>query len=485
MDDRSYDLCKSMVSRTYIAQAVEANVPVHKLVNRLLEQKRIPDDPVPDHVIKSLLNDLADMDTSNFSSNCGAGEREGRVYSQLVAECHYRMSHGIGRSGELTSVQPKAAGSSILAQLTNKMALHALKIAGATHVEDGFVVPMATGMTLCLCFLTLRSLRPSAKYIIWARIDQKSCFKSMITAGFIPVVIENILVGDEVRADVDAIRRKVDELGSENILCIHSTTSCFAPRAFDDLPKIAAMCKEQDIPLIVNNAYGTQSSKCMHLIEEAARIGRMDALVQSLDKNYMVPVGGTLFASYDSGFAEAFSRMYPGRASASPSTDLFITLLSMGVSGYQKLLQERKQVFAYLKEKLEVLATSCNERVLNTPGNNISLGLTLTTLDTDRCTLLGSMLFLRHVSGARVVVPSTVQTVERYTLKGFGTHCEKYPVPYLTVAAGIGMRKEEVDVLVTRLLKVLKEVPTRRESSAPSDRESQCAVRTGSVTQAS
>lgn len=105
------------------------------------------------------------------------------------------MSHGIGRSGELTSVQPKAAGSSILAQLTNKMALHALKIAGATHVEDGFVVPMATGMTLCLCFLTLRSLRPSAKYIIWPRIDQKSCFKSMITAGFIPVVIENILVG--------------------------------------------------------------------------------------------------------------------------------------------------------------------------------------------------------------------------------------------------------------------------------------------------
>lgn len=78
------------------------------------------------------------------------------------------------------------------------------------------------------------------------------------------------------------------------------------------LPKIAAMCKEKDIPLIVNNAYGTQSSKCMHLIEEAARIGRVDALVQSLDKNYMVPVGGTLFASYDSGFAGAFRRMYPG-----------------------------------------------------------------------------------------------------------------------------------------------------------------------------
>ena len=64
--------------------------------------------------------------------------------------------------------------------------------------------------------------------------------------------------------------------------------------------------------MVVNNAYGTQSSKCMHLIEEAARLGRMDAFVQSLDKNYLVPVGGTLFASYNSTFSVAFSRMYPG-----------------------------------------------------------------------------------------------------------------------------------------------------------------------------
>ena len=174
------------------------------------------------------------MDTNNYGTNCGAGEREGRVFSQLVADRHYRMSHGIGRSGELTSIQPKAAGSSILAQLTNKMALHALKIAGAVHVEDCFVVPMATGMTLCLCFLTLRSLRPSAKYIIWPRIDQKSCFKSMITAGFIPIIIENVLVGDELQCDCDQILQKVDELGPENILCVHCTTSCFAPRAFDE-----------------------------------------------------------------------------------------------------------------------------------------------------------------------------------------------------------------------------------------------------------
>ena len=34
------------------------------------------------------------------------------------------------------------------------------------------------------------------------------------------------------------------------------------------LSEIAGLCKKYDIPHIVNNAYGVQSSKCMHIIEE-------------------------------------------------------------------------------------------------------------------------------------------------------------------------------------------------------------------------
>ena len=45
------------------------------------------------------------------------------------------------------------------------------------------IVPMATGMTLVLCMLTFRQFRPNAKYVLWPRIDQKSCFKSIVTAG--------------------------------------------------------------------------------------------------------------------------------------------------------------------------------------------------------------------------------------------------------------------------------------------------------------
>ena len=66
---------------------------------------------------------------------------------------------------------------------------------------------------------------------------------------------------------------------------------------------------------MVNNAYGTQSTKCMHLIEQAARVGRMDAFVQSLDKNYMVPVGGSLLASYDAELLKKVSKLYPGKYS--------------------------------------------------------------------------------------------------------------------------------------------------------------------------
>ncbi|CAH2299929.1 phosphatidylinositol 4-kinase type 2-beta [Pelobates cultripes] len=215
-------------------------------------------------------------------------------------------------------------------------------MAGVHSVSSCFVVPMATGMSLTLCFLTLRHKRPKAKYIIWPRIDQKSCFKSMITAGFEPVVIENVLEGDELRTDLTAINTKIQELGAENILCIHSTTSCFAPRVPDRIEELSVICATHDIPHIVNNAYGVQSSKCMHLIQQGARVGRIDAFVQSLDKNFMVPVGGAVIAGFNDSFLQDISKMYPGRASASPSLDILITLLSLGVKGYQDLLKERK-----------------------------------------------------------------------------------------------------------------------------------------------
>lgn len=48
------------------------------------------------------------MDSNNFLHNIGVGEREGRVACPMVARRHYRLAHGIGRSGDIAAQQPKA-----------------------------------------------------------------------------------------------------------------------------------------------------------------------------------------------------------------------------------------------------------------------------------------------------------------------------------------------------------------------------------------
>jgi len=41
-------------------------------------------------------------------------------------------------------------------------------------------------------------------------------------------------------------------------------------------------------------------------------VGRVDAFVQSTDKNFMVPVGGSIVASAEKKFVQELSKLYPG-----------------------------------------------------------------------------------------------------------------------------------------------------------------------------
>ncbi|XP_059131851.1 O-phosphoseryl-tRNA(Sec) selenium transferase [Peromyscus eremicus] len=469
MNPESFAAGERRVSAAYMRQGCEARRAHEHLIQLLLEQGKCPEDGWDDSTLELFLHELAIMDSNNFLGNCGVGEREGRVASALVARRHYRFIHGIGRSGDISAVQPKAAGSSLLNKITNSLVLNVIKLAGVHSVASCFVVPMATGMSLTLCFLTLRHKRPKAKYIIWPRIDQKSCFKSMVTAGFKPVVIENVLEGDELRTDLNAVEAKVQELGPDRILCIHSTTSCFAPRVPDRLEELAVICANYDIPHVVNNAYGLQSSKCMHLIQQGHRVGRIDVFVQSLDKNFMVPVGGAIIAGFNDSFIQEISKMYPGRASASPSLDVLITLLSLGCNGYKKLLKERKEMFVYLSTQLKKLAETYDERLLQTPHNPISLAMTLRTLDGHHdkaVTQLGSMLFTRQVSGARAVPLGSVQTVSGHTFQGFMSHTDNYPCAYLNAAAAIGMKTQDVDLFIKRLEKCLNTIRKEQQKAS-------------------
>lgn len=70
------------------------------------------------------------MDTNNFPGKIGVGERESRIYSSIVEKRNFSMGHGIGRSGDIAAIQPKAAGSSLVLKLAKFLTKDALKIMG-------------------------------------------------------------------------------------------------------------------------------------------------------------------------------------------------------------------------------------------------------------------------------------------------------------------------------------------------------------------
>ncbi|XP_065071859.1 O-phosphoseryl-tRNA(Sec) selenium transferase-like isoform X2 [Rhopilema esculentum] len=474
MNSANLQLAGKIVSQSYAQQAADAKAGLENKIKLLLEQRKLPAEGWDDFTIEYLLNEMALMDSNNFSGNVGIGEREARFASRLVAKRHYYLGHGIGRSGDISEVQPKAAGSSLISKLTNSFVLDILHATGARHVQHCLVVPVATGMALVLTMLSLKALRPHAKYVVWPRIDQKSCFKSILTAGFQPVIIQNVLVGDELTTDLGEISNQVKKIGAENVLCVMSTTSCFAPRVPDRVEEIAIICKDFDIPHIINNAYGLQSSKCMHIIDQASRKGRVDAFVQSTDKNFMVPVGGSIIAGHDESFIDGISKTYPGRASASPTIDLFITLLSLGVNGYKNLLAERKESYILLMSELDTVCRTYDERLLDTKHNPISLAITLDNLvpgasfERNSLTEFGSMLFKRCVSGTRVIAAGDSKTIGSYTFENWGSHSNNYPFSYMTAAAAVGLQRSEIDVFVKRLNKIfskLKRKNTKGENS--------------------
>ena len=332
-------------------------------------------------------------------------------------------------------------------------------------------------MALTLCLMTLKQTKPSAEFVIFLRIDQKSCFKSILTAGLKPIVVDGVQNGDEIQTNLEKLKEVIREQSSESILCVMSTTSCFAPRVPDNIPEIGKICSESSIAHVVNNAYGLQSTKCCHLISETFRLGyRIDAFVQSMDKNFMVPVGGSIVASFEPKYIQNLGKIYPGRASIASIMDLFITFLSMGSEKYRELLAERRGSFTKLQDELKIIADKNGEKLLSTPHNDISMGISLQNdvicsntndndvTDTSRdVTKLGSMLFTRFVSGARVVARGTNKEISGYKFVGFGSHIEQYSCDYLTAAASIGITINDIDLFSKRLSSVLSKALKQRE----------------------
>lgn len=454
---QNFEECASkLINNTYVRQGLESMKLREEKLTRLIAERRLPDEGWDETLISYALSELSSMDSNNFRENIGVGEREGRIYSPIVYRRHFGLTHGIGRSGDIAEVQPKAGGSSIISKITSELALHALHFRGLKSLKSCLVVPIATGMSIMLCLSTLKNMNPTGKYVIWLRIDQKSCFKGILTAGCTPLVVEPLQVDDELRTNTEEIEILIQRHRAE-ILCVLSTTSCFAPRTPDTVDVIAKLCRQYDTAHVINNAYGVQCQYITRLIERAMTVGRVDYIVQSTDKNFLVPVGGALVASPSESAVRALSKMYPGRASASPIIDLFITLLAMGKTGLCQLWRDRETLLPHFIDHVQAVAASHRQRVLLCPHNSISIAVSLSYMVPGVAvpwSYLGSMLFKRLVSGSRVVTGGESSTIGGVSFEGWGAHTPNCHTPYLTAACAVGASRAEIDMFCRRLDKV-------------------------------
>lgn len=457
-----------LINNTYVRQGLESISYRQESLTRLISERRLPLESWDETLITFILHELSSMDSNNFRENIGIGEREGRIYSNMVYRRHFGFSHGIGRSGDIAEVQPKACGSSIISKITSELALHALHLRGLKSLKSCLVVPVATGMSIMLCLTALKTINSTGKFVIWSRIDQKSCFKAILTAGCVPVVVELLQVNDELQTNTIEIERLLLLLGAE-VLCVLSTTSCFAPRTPDKVDEIAKICKQYGVAHVINNAYGLQCQYISRLIERAMTVGRVDYIVQSTDKNFLVPVGGALVASPSEAAVRAVAKMYPGRASASPIIDLFVTLLAMGQTGLDRLWREREELLPYFVDQIHAVSQRHQQRVLLCPHNSVSVAISLGNMTVGPLSaepgaqgpntamspvFFGSMLFKRMVSGTRVVTGSDSNTIGGLPFEGWGAHTAHCTTPYLTAACAVGVTRAEVDLFAKRLDKV-------------------------------
>jgi O-phospho-L-seryl-tRNASec:L-selenocysteinyl-tRNA synthase len=446
----------------------------------LLIHRRLPDVGWSDVQIQSFLYLISTLDTNNKSHEkhgrrwCGVGEREGRIYSSLVAHRHYGLSHGMGRSGDITEPQPKAVGSSVLVQLTLYLTLDAMRrgagLDAQTSAAYGLLLPLCTGMSMSLVLSSLRS--EGKDVVLWSRIDQKSCFKAISTAGLQCIMVPTCLKDQQVMTDLVAMNKLLDQYRGR-VVAVVTTTSCFAPRIPDAVDHVARLCAQNDgVAHIINHAYGLQCDKTCKLLNRACAVGRVDAIVCSMDKNFLVPVGGAIVVSPHETVIEAVGKCYAGRASSSPIVDLFITLMSMGLRGYQQLLKDRKALVDIFTTRFQEIANKYEETLLECPDNTISFAITLDKLVRTRgddeqeneylraiskdITSFGAILFSRCISGTRVIPRAQESTIQGVNFVGFGSSNDNYPHAYLTAACAIGVTEAEIQDFFTKLDKAME-----------------------------
>jgi O-phospho-L-seryl-tRNASec:L-selenocysteinyl-tRNA synthase len=402
--------------------------PVRDVLNR----RQFPDKALTDLQLEIMLQLLSSLDTDKDPEAARVGEREARVASPFIGRLSAGFNHGIGRSGQLAAPQPKAPGASMMQQVANNVALDAIRKLGLSNVKSGLVTPLATGMSISLTLSALRR-EEGIKQVLFPRIDHVSPKRAIAFSGLGMVVIPTVIEEDAVQVDLGTLEKIIKSTEASAVL---ATTTFFPPRESDPIKEIARLCSDHNVPFVVNNAYGVQSERIMNQIHSAIDAGRVDAVVQSSDKNFLAPVGASIIVSPNKDFTEQVAQTYAGRASAAPIVQTLAALLALGLDNYKELQQKQIENKELMEKNLSDIADRIGQRLLSV-WNPVACALTMDGLDAKE---IGARLYNERVTGPRAVEKGE-----------FGSCSDNYPHSYLVMNAAIGASKNDVETATAKL----------------------------------
>lgn len=405
-------------------------------IKDVLNRRQFPKKAMSEMQVDMMIRLLSSMDTDKDPDAARVGEREGRVASPLLGRLSGGFNHGIGRSGHVTAPQPKAPGASLMQQLANHVSFDAIRSLGMSNIKDGIVTPLATGMTIALVLAAMRR-ELGIDEVLYPRIDHISPKRGIAFAGVAEISVPTILEGDAVHADMSELEKLARKKSSSAVL---ATTTFFPPREPDPVKDIAKLCAEHNLPLIINNAYGVQSEEIMNRIRSAIDAGRVDAVIQSTDKNFLTPVGGSIIASPNNEVIRWVAETYAGRASASPILHTLAALLLIGKDRYLKLRSKQEENKKYLENQLRNIADKINQRILSV-WNPVAYAMTMEGLNVKD---IGAKLYNRRVTGPRAMEKGA-----------WGSSIDDYPHSYLVMNAAIGSTRNDIEKATAKLYKEL------------------------------
>lgn len=427
-------------------------------ISDLLHHRVIPEKGWNESQIRDLIHLFNMLDSDKDPGAIRIGEREGRVSHSLLRELSGDFCHGIGRSGNLAAAQPKAAGASLMQQMTNRIVLSLIRELGLVNIKAALTVPMGTGMSIGLalkgCYDHYQIDIHQKPYILMTQIDHKSPKKGVEYVGGKILIVpghfgKNHWAEEGVFVSMKELENiyleKADKIGA-----IVSSSAFFAPRVPDDLKKIARFAKEHNLIHIVNNAYGLQSARLVNHLRSAVDAGRIDAIVQSTDKCFLTPVGGAVIAASDPDLIGSISNSYAGRASAAPVLHLLVSLLSLGKKGYLELMETQRYARNLLESEMKALAEEFGEKLIKCE-NPVSCALTLSNLSSEDVGKLGGFLYNLRVTGPRVI---------NMSVNPFGSCTTQTELnhPYIVMNAAIGVEESHIISAIDRLQKAFTQL---------------------------